>query len=49
VINQVQEFEYDLGRYESAHHEAIRDVLQYITMYALHLAVNSLTHDPAER
>jgi hypothetical protein len=32
--------------YESAHHGGVKDVLQYIPMYALHLAVDSLTHDP---
>ena len=32
--------------YGSAHYGAVKDVLQYIPMYALHLGVDSLTHDP---
>ena len=32
--------------YNGAHHGAVKDVLQYIPMYALHLGVDSLTHDP---
>jgi hypothetical protein len=32
--------------YKSAHHGAVKDVLQYIPMYALHLGVDSFTHDP---
>jgi hypothetical protein len=36
----------DTHLYVSAHHGEIRDVLQYIPMYALHLGVDSLTHDP---
>ncbi len=32
--------------YDSAHSGALRDYLQYIPMYALHLGVDSLTHDP---
>jgi hypothetical protein len=34
------------GLYGSAHYGAIRDVLQYVPMYALHLGIDSLTHDP---
>ena len=32
--------------YHSAHHGPVKDALKYIPMYALHLAVDSLTHDP---
>ena len=32
--------------YDSAHIGTLRDNLQYIPMYALHLGVDSLTHDP---
>ena len=32
--------------YDSAHIGTLRDHLQYIPMYALHLGVDSLTHDP---
>ena len=32
--------------YNSAHGGALKEVLQYIPMYALHLGVDSLTHDP---
>ena len=40
-------FRHDHGDlYWSAHHGAVKDVLQYLPMYALHLAVDSLTHDP---
>ena len=34
------------GLYDSAHIGALRDQLVYIPMYALHLGVDSLTHDP---
>lgn len=32
--------------YDSAHHGPLRDHLILIPMYALHLGVDSLTHDP---
>jgi hypothetical protein len=32
--------------YGSAHAGPLKEMLQYIPMYALHLAVDSLTHDP---
>ncbi len=32
--------------YWNAHHGLVKDALQYLPMYALHLAVDSLTHDP---
>jgi hypothetical protein len=32
--------------YASAHHGRLQDVFQYVPMYALHLAVDSLTHNP---
>jgi hypothetical protein len=32
--------------YYSAHHGAVKEMLQYIPMYSLHLGVDSLTHDP---
>ena len=34
------------GLYDSAHIGPLRDQLVYIPMYALHLGVDSLTHDP---
>ena len=40
-------FKHDHGfLYGSSHHGAVKDVLQYIPMYALHLGVDSLTHAP---
>ena len=36
----------DTHLYVSAHYGAIRNVLQYIPMYDLHLAVDSQTHNP---
>ncbi len=35
--------------YGSAHSGAIAHVLQYVPMYGLHLAVDSVTHDPGKR
>lgn len=32
--------------YASAHEGVLKESLQYIPMYAMHLAVDSLTHDP---
>lgn len=39
----------DRGRlYGSAHYGEIKEILQYIPMYALHLAIDSQTHDPSK-
>ena len=32
--------------YQSSHFGALKDVLQYIPMYGLHVAIDSFTHDP---